>query len=206
MSEALQASAILEWAWAGAALGGGESGDQHIVAAQPQGALCAVVDGLGHGAEAAEAARAAIAILQAHAALPVQELVAKCHEGLRQTRGAVMSLAALDVAGASITWCGIGNVESVLFRAVPGAGRPREALACLGGVVGYRLPAPRVTNVPLHPKDVLVMATDGIRDDFSESLDLEGDAQLIADTIFAGYAKGSDDALVLVARYLGVRK
>ena len=196
---------IVDWAWAGAALGGGESGDCHVVAARPQGALFAAIDGLGHGVEAAEAARAAAAILHAHAPLPVAELVAKCHEGLRQTRGAVMSLAALDTRVATLEWCGIGNVESVLFRAAPGAGRARESLACPGGVVGYRLPTMRVTSVPIRPHDVLVMATDGIREDFSELLDFGDDAQLMADTIFARHAKGSDDALVLVVRYLGAR-
>jgi serine/threonine protein phosphatase PrpC len=114
-----------------------------------------------------------------------------------------MSLATLDARSASLDWCGVGNVESALFRATPGAGRAREALVCPGGVVGDRLPAAKVTTLPLRPRDVLVMATDGIREDFSDSLDLTGDVQLISDTIFARYAKGSDDALVLVARYLG---
>ena len=198
------ATTMLEWAWAGAALEGDESGDRHVVAPLPHGALLAVIDGLGHGSEAARAACVAASILQGHAALPVQDLVARCHEGLRQTRGCVMSLASLDVRVANLDWCGIGNVECALFRAMPGTGRAREALVCPGGVVGDRLPATKVTSVSLRPRDVLVMATDGIREDFVDSLDLGGDAQLIADTIFARYAKGSDDALVLVARYLGV--
>jgi len=194
---------FLEWAWAGAPLDGDVSGDCYVVAPLPHGALLAVIDGLGHGSEAARAAYAAATILQDHTALPVHELVVRCHEGLRQTRGAVMSLATLDVRTSSIDWCGIGNVEGALFRATPGTGRAREALVCPGGVVGYRLPATKVTRVSLRPRDVLVMATDGIREDFSESLDLASDAQRIADAIFAQHAKGSDDALVLVARYLG---
>lgn len=197
-------SGIIDWAWAGAALEG-ESGDCHVVAQRPHGVLFAAIDGLGHGAEAAEAARAAAALLHARAASRVEELVSSCHVALRPTRGAVMSLAALDIRFETIDWCGVGNVETVLFRAAPGPGRPREGLACPGGVVGYRLPATRVTSVPIRPQDVLIMATDGIREDFSDSPDLSGDAQLIADTILARHAKGTDDALVLVARYLGAR-
>lgn len=198
-----QLAGVVEWAWAGAPLEGDESGDRHVVLTRPHGALFATIDGLGHGAEAGEAACAAVAILRAHATLRLEELIVRCHEGLRQTRGVVMSLAALDTRVPTIDWCGIGNVEAVLFRAAPGTGRPREALACPGGVVGYRLPAPRITSVPIRPRDVLVMATDGIRDDFSDALDPTDDVQVIADTTFARYAKGSDDALVLVARYLG---
>jgi negative regulator of sigma-B (phosphoserine phosphatase) len=194
---------VVEWAWAGAGLDGDESGDCYVVASLPHGALLAVIDGLGHGPEAARASCAAAAILQDHAALPIGDLLARCHEGLRQTRGCVMSLATVDARAASIDWCGVGNVESALFRATPGAGRAREALVCPGGVVGYRLPATKVSKVSLRARDVLVMATDGIREDFSDSLDLTGDAQLIADAIFTRYARGSDDALVLVARYLG---
>ena len=198
-------TSVLEWAWAGAGLDGGESGDRYVVAPLVHGALLAVIDGLGHGSEAARAACTAAAILEDHAERPVLDLVARCHEGLRQTRGAVMSLATLDVRFASLDWCGVGNVESVLFRATQGTGRARESLVCPGGVVGDRLPPTKAATVSLRPRDVLVMATDGIREDFSDSLDLTGDAQLIADTIFARHARGSDDALVLVARYLGAR-
>ncbi|HEY3745971.1 MAG TPA: hypothetical protein VGL17_07010, partial [Gemmatimonadaceae bacterium] len=87
----------IAWAWAGTALEGDESGDLHVVALLPRGALLAVIDGLGHGAEAAAAAREAATILRGHAALPVSDLIELCHEGLRKTRGAVMSLASLDM-------------------------------------------------------------------------------------------------------------
>jgi negative regulator of sigma-B (phosphoserine phosphatase) len=56
--------AMLDWAWAGAALEGDESGDACLVAPLPHGALLAVIDGLGHGPEAAVAAREATSLLQ----------------------------------------------------------------------------------------------------------------------------------------------
>jgi hypothetical protein len=49
---------------------------------------------------------------------------------------------------------------------------------------------------------VLVLATDGIRHDFVANLN-PGPPQAMADRILHQYAKGTDDALVLVAQYLG---
>jgi phosphoserine phosphatase RsbX len=194
---------IIEWAWAGAPLEGTESGDLHVFAPFPYGALVAVIDGLGHGPEAAAAARVAASILTANAALPVRDLIERCHEGLRPTRGAVMSLASLDARSSTVEWCGVGNVEGVLLRASPTSARASEAIGTRGGVVGFRLPPLHVRTVPISPRDVLVMVTDGIRNGFTESIDLEGEPQAVADTVFARHAKGSDDSLVFAARYLG---
>ena len=194
---------IIEWASAGAPLEGPESGDLHVVAPFPNGVLVAVIDGLGHGPGAAEAARVAASILRAEAALPVRDLIERCHEGLRPTRGAVMSLASLDARSSTVEWCGVGNVEGVLLRATATSAKASEAIGTRGGVVGFRLPPLHVSTVPISPRDVLVMVTDGIRGGFTDSLDLEREPQALVDTVFARYAKGSDDSLVLAARYLG---
>src|SRR5437870_835920 len=89
---------IIESAAAGRALGGpkNESGDIHVVSPFPEGVLVGVIDGLGHGAEAALAACAAADVLKACAGEPVKALIQRCHESLRQTRGAVMSLASFN--------------------------------------------------------------------------------------------------------------
>jgi len=51
-------NAPIEWAVAELAQPGqSESGDRHLVLPTPDGGLVAVVDGLGHGAEAANAAK-----------------------------------------------------------------------------------------------------------------------------------------------------
>jgi serine phosphatase RsbU (regulator of sigma subunit) len=193
--------ASIDWAWAGAALDGRVSGDLHVVVMLPHGALVAALDGLGHGTEAALAAREAASILTMHAGSPIRELIERCHEGLKKTRGAVMSLAALDSRDATLEWSGVGNVEGVLLRA--DRTRSPEALITRGGVLGYRLPPCKVSAISVSAGDVLVMVSDGIRSGFAQAVDLECGAGAIADAVLARYAKGSDDALVLVARYLG---
>lgn len=199
------ATAVINWGVAGQAMAGEtESGDLHLVKVIPTGVLVAVVDGLGHGAEAAAAARAAIATLQEHALESILELVGRCHGALAGTRGAVMSLAHFDHRAGAITWVGVGNVEGVLQHADPSSPSAREILVTRGGIVGRELPSLRPTAVPVFPGDTLLLATDGIKAGFADRRSDDALPQQWADQILANHSKGTDDALVLVARYLGV--
>lgn len=193
---------LLEWASAGLALERGASGDVHVVAEFAHGVLVGVIDGLGHGVEAAAAAHEAARLLASCAGEPLRTLVERCHDALRGTRGAVMSLASFDARERRMTWGGVGNVEGVLVRAHRGLERPRESIGVRGGIVGYHLPTFRESTVSVSPGDVLAMATDGIREEFMAVVSVNAPPQEIADAIVAKYARGSDDALVLVARVL----
>jgi hypothetical protein len=147
----------------------------------------------------AAASSAAVPVLEAHAGEPVPALVQHCHDALRKTRGAVMSLASFDEASSSMTWAGVGNVEGILFRTA----HPREVIAVRGGVVGYQLPRIHADTHPVACGDTLIMVTDGIRAPFTIDALAEYQPQEIAESILARFAKGSDDAHVVVARYLG---
>lgn len=193
----------LDWGWAGTALEAGESGDRHVVADLPHGALVAVIDGLGHGPEASEVAGLAAGILLAEPTLPIKELIERCHEGLRGTRGAVMSLAALDTRASTMDWFGVGNVEGLLFQTDAAGRRIQQAIRARGGVLGYRLPPTAVATVPIAPGDFLVLTSDGIRTEFSSEIPLTWAPQAIADWLLQRHGMTSDDALAFVARYLG---
>lgn len=196
---------VIQCAWAGRPLGGrgeaSESGDLHLVATFDGGALVALIDGLGHGAEAASASEAAVRTLQASPSEPVLTLVRRCHESLRKTRGAAMSLASFRARDSMLSWAGIGNVDGVLFRADPLAEPRRQFLLLRSGVVGYRLPPLREDVLQVSRGDTLIMATDGIRSGFSEELPLQRNPQEIADLILTRHGRPSDDALVIVVRY-----
>jgi hypothetical protein len=195
---------LIEWGVAVQPLEGEvESGDLYVVQAFPNGVLVAAVDGLGHGPEAAAAARSAVAILKDYAHEPVISLLRRCHERLIRTRGAVMSLASFNTLDNTMTWLGVGNVEGVLLRADATASPAREIILLRGGVVGYQLPALHASILPVTRGDVLILATDGIRSGFAEDVTLSDPPQRIAEHILARRARGTDDALVLVARYLG---
>jgi hypothetical protein len=154
------------------------------------------------GAAAAHAAAIAVATLERHAHEPVTALVERCHERLRATRGVVMSLGALSAREHTLTWLGVGNVDGVLLRAEPAAQPALEWVPLRGGVVGDRLAPPHASTIPITRGDTLVFATDGF-DDFVQSLTTDDAAQRVADRLLARHARGTDDALVLVARYLG---
>jgi negative regulator of sigma-B (phosphoserine phosphatase) len=178
-----------------------ESGDLHLVSAFPDGVLVAAVDGLGHGAEAAVAARAACEALGNDPGADLPTLFERCHRRLARTRGVVMSLASFGEREGVMKWLGVGNVEGLLLRA--DAAPTNESILLLGGVVGYQLPTLRPTTTQVAHGDVLMLATDGIRTGFAHGLDRSEPAQQLADRILANHAKPTDDALVLVARYLG---
>ena len=195
-------TSVIEWGWAGRALEH-LSGDTHAIVEREDGVLVALLDGLGHGFEAAEAVSTAIPVIEAHASASVVALVQHCHEAMRKTRGAVMSVAWFDAHDSSMTWTGVGNVDSVLIRAARDTAAHNEAISTRGGVVGYRLPSLRADRYLLSPGDMLVMATDGIRSNFNSGIVTQFSAQEIAESILVRYAKGTDDAHVVVARYLG---
>jgi negative regulator of sigma-B (phosphoserine phosphatase) len=194
---------IIEWARAGVGLDPRESGDLHVVLPFPDGVLVAVIDGLGHGPEAALASRVARDALETHPNEPVADLVRHCHAALRSTRGVVMSLASLDSRASALTWIGVGNVEGILLCSAAKVGARHPGISASGGVVGYRLPSLRSATLPLSLGDTLILATDGIHPGFSEGLDLEQAPHEIADSILEQHYGGSDDALVVVARYVG---
>jgi hypothetical protein len=195
---------FLEWGIASRPMPGQtESGDQYVVHPLPGGALLAVVDGLGHGPDAAAAAKGAVAVLEAHAHEPLIALVKRCHEALRRSCGVVMTLAAFGSQDNLLTWMGVGNVTGLLVHADALARPARETVLQRGGVVGYLLPPLRTSALAVVPGDMLILATDGIRDRFADGLDVDQPPQQIADDILAANAKPADDALVLVVR-LGV--
>jgi negative regulator of sigma-B (phosphoserine phosphatase) len=195
--------ARIDWGVAGCALGGAEvSGDLHMVVAHSSGMLVGVADGLGHGPEAAVAAQAAAHIFACHAGLPVEQLMLLCHQALRRTRGAVLSIASFDTIAGSIEWVGVGNVEGVLIHD-GGGPRARESLLLRGGVVGSRIPPLRAVTLRIDAGDTLIFATDGIARKFVATLPESRPPQEIADDILRDHGKGTDDALVLVAKYRG---
>ena len=228
VSRATNGPPLIEWGVALQSFAGqAESGDQYLVEPFPNGVLVAVVDGLGHNNRAAAVAKTAVAALEGHAHEPIIPLLKRCHEELVGTRGVVMSLASFNARDGTMTWLGVGNVRGLLLRvnvevgpacespvlskACPEPCRERDerrsrkakGLLLRGGVVGYRLPSLRPAVIPIMRGDTLIFATDGIRTGFAEELILGNPPQQMADRILARHGRRTDDALVLVARYVG---
>ncbi len=172
------------------------SGYGYTIKPFSSGILMAVVDGLGHGYEAAAASDIVIATLNTYAHEPIIPLVRRCHEALKGTRGVVMSIASFNLLDKTMAWLGVGNIEGMLLR----ANSKRESLLLRGGVLGYQLPTLKESVIPVMQGDTLIFVTDGIRSDFEKGLKLNDKPQQIADSILSQFARGTDDALVLVVR------
>src|SRR5947207_15925672 len=101
----VDATPVIDWGVATLAHAGEtESGDLHLVKRVGRGTLVAAVDGLGHGAEAAAAARAPVAALDQYAEESLQPLMRRCHEALAGSRGVVLTLAHFGVEPPALTW------------------------------------------------------------------------------------------------------
>ena len=180
-----------------------DTGDRAMVYHTKDRTLIAVVDGLGHGRDAASAAQAALDTLGTHAHESIISLVRLCHTRLHGTRGVVMSLALVNVENGTLTWVGVGNVEGLLLRPHSSMKIEYESLLLHGGIVGVHLPPIRPSVLSIMRGDTLLFVTDGIGRGFSRELTLHGSPQSVADRIVAHHSKGGDDGLVLVARYTG---
>jgi negative regulator of sigma-B (phosphoserine phosphatase) len=194
----------VDWAAAGLPIPGEtSSGDGHLVVRRPLRTRIAVIDGLGHGPEAHEAAEATAAAITEVPDAPLRSLFEYCHEALRRTRGVVMTIASIAEDGQT-EWMGVGNVEAMVVRsALP---HLHEGVVTRGGIVGYRMPSLYLGSTRLDVGDLLVLATDGIRSDFVSSVDPTMSPQVIASRILEGHSRGYDDALAVVVRYDGRRR
>jgi phosphoserine phosphatase RsbX len=181
--------------------GESESGDVCLVKRVGKGTLVAVIDGLGHGQEAASAAHAAVAALERYSREPLIELVRRCHDAMIGLRGVVLGLAYLDPQAATLTWLGVGNIGGILLRANLGNRPARITLVPSAGFIGAEPARPTTRSVPLALGDTVILFSDGVNEGFADSLVLSNTPQEIADLVITRHVKGNDDALVLVARY-----
>lgn len=187
------------WAAMKALKPGTPCGDRSLVVAYPGGVLAAVIDGIGHGPAAAEAATAAAGVLRRDPQRPLASLVRRCHSDLVRTRGVVMSLASYDARSEALTRLCVGNVQSVVLR----ANAPLDYAVLHPGVVGYDIPPLQESVVQVEGGSTLLLATDGIVPCFAEGLSPGLAPRLMAERVLAEHRRGTDDALVLAVRFLG---
>jgi hypothetical protein len=158
----------------------------------------ALVDGLGHGPEAAHAAEAAIRALAARPELEPLPALEECHAALRGTRGAAMSVASISAVDGRLAYAGVGNVEARLYRTTGVQG-----LVAYRGIVGGAAWRVRAFEYQLGPVWTLVLHTDGVRsrfDDQEVAAASEKDPQALAESLLDRWARPTDDATAVVVR------
>lgn len=192
--------------WAGAARvrsGETELGDNWCALARPRGLRVAVVDGLGHGPLAADAARRAIEIVVKSLDEDQDAVLRRCHEGLRETRGVALSLVDLAAAAGTLTWAGVGNVSALLARHDGRRLRYQDALVTSPGILGRRAPILPARTISLHANDLVLLTTDGLRAEFQGTLPEFESLQDLADRLVRDFGNPADDVLAVVVRCRG---
>ncbi|KFJ08809.1 stage II sporulation E family protein [Delftia acidovorans] len=183
------------------------SGDAWAVRSGAGLAEVLVVDGLGHGPLAGEAARAAVDVFAsqnwngngnggAYAAMPLEEFVAQAHAALRGTRGA--ALLAVRFGAQGVHSCGAGNISGRLFNGVASL-----SLSSQHGTAGVQISRPRVADCSSLDHGVLVLHSDGVsaRWKHGDYAGLLGrDPGLLAACLLWHNTRSRDDATVVVLK------
>ncbi len=174
----------------------GDTGMYHIGETE---CFIALVDVLGHGPEAHEVALMADAFLAENYDLPLLDTMQGLHKHLRGTRGAVASMCRLNYATGELSFTGVGNITCRIFGSEHIRTVPRD------GIIGYIMSQPREQVFNLHPGDIVMLYSDGVREHF-EAHDqpglLIGSAEEIVGRVMQFFAKGDDDTSCLVMRYV----
>jgi len=157
-----------------------------------------VVDGLGHGVEAALAAQAAITQFHRNAAAPVAELLQGVHLAMRHTRGGAVAVARLERATSTVAFAGLGNIAAAL---VPAVGQVRHMVS-LNGIAGHNARKVHTFEYPCTD-GLLIMHSDGIGTGWTLQRYpgfMRLHPMLLAGLLYRDFARSRDDATVVVAR------
>ena len=176
-------------------------GDGWLVGQGRNSIIAFVVDGLGHGPDAAEAARVAVETIQANVDRDAADLMDAVHRALRPTRGAAAAVALLQPQSELCMYCGIGNIAASI-RDDLGS----RALVSHNGILGHQLRRVQDFTYPFRAGALLVMHSDGVatRWDLSAYPGLESrHPAMAAAAIYRDFSRVRDDATVLVARNRG---
>jgi hypothetical protein len=151
----------------------------------------AVIDGLGHGVDAAAASEAGAAYLDtASLELPLADMMEQLHLRMAGSRGAAATVCVLR--GREIEACAVGNVE---VRSAD----LRLPLLFSAGILGVRVAKFRICRAAITRRARMVLFSDGI----SSSALIEEVRNLspreACDAIMKRYRREKDDATVLVA-------
>jgi hypothetical protein len=177
------------------------SGDAFFIEGTPQGLLIALVDGLGHGPIAAEAAKLALETIRTHASESPVTILEACHQKLLRGRGAAISIVRIDHQGRG-TFSGVGNVSTHIY---PHSSKDPVFLPS-AGVIGHRFRPLRETTFRLPNDGVGVLHSDGVSSRLDPIVPLPGTISARASALLSTFGRTTDDpCLVLFAHRGGGR-
>jgi len=169
------------------------NGDSLVVRVSDTHSLLAVVDALGYGPPAAEAAERAVRYLEAvDVAQDVRAIMSGLHSELRHSRGAAAMICRITQSGRSahVEGCGVGNVElRTSSSSLPVVLSP--------GILGGSVRQFRVFHGELPTR--LVFFSDGISARFAIDSLRRLTPQEACARLMSEHGRSHDDATVLIA-------
>jgi len=161
--------------------------------------LLMVVDGLGHGILASEAAREAERVFgQKMRNDSLTAILNDSHDALKKTRGAAMAVASLRFENRLVSFAGVGNIGSSIVTPATSRG-----MASHNGTVGHQIQRVQEFTFPWSDDSILVMYSDGLKTgwDLTRYPGIwSKHPGLIAGMLYRDFTRERDDVTVLVAR------
>ncbi len=161
--------------------------------------LLMVVDGLGHGTFAAEAAREAERVVGESQSASPAEILRDCHQALQKTRGAAAAVATISRERELLLFAGVGNISASLVTQ-----NSRRGIASHNGTLGHQLHKIQEFSFPWRSDSILIMHSDGLGSkwDVDEYPGiLRRHPSIIAAVLYRDFERGRDDVTVLVAKH-----
>lgn len=165
--------------------------------------LLVVADGLGHGAQAAEASSEAMrAFLKSSEESPV-ELLQTIHRALRGSRGAAVSVARIEFEQRRVRFAGLGNVAGVVIGLTAQQSPKLQAMISHNGTAGHEVRQIHEFVYPFEEADMLVMHSDGLSGHWNLPGNpglLQRHPSVIAAALYRDHARLRDDVCVVVGK------
>jgi len=120
--------------------------------------MALLVDGLGHGIDAADAAQEAIATFHERAELGPADILSHVHDALRKTRGAVAAIAEIRPREQKLRYAGVGNISAVVL-----SGGTSRSLVSHNGTLGMTISRIQEFQADWPADGVLVLHSDGLQ-------------------------------------------
>lgn len=174
------------------------SGDAWAVAHGAGRTTALLVDGLGHGRDAHEAAETAVRIFSTDAGAAPAAILDRLHDALRATRGAAAAVLELDKRERVARFAGVGNISA----SVVSNGTSRSMVSH-HGILGHIVRHTQEFLYPWPEQSLVVLHTDGIgsRWDLTRYPGLERrHPTVVAAALYRDFHRTRDDATVLALR------
>jgi anti-sigma regulatory factor (Ser/Thr protein kinase) len=171
------------------------SGDGVSISYSDDATSILVVDGLGHGNEAAHAAEIAARIFGESPFDSPASLVDRIHNNLVGTRGIAMALVQIDRLLDKLTFIGVGNITGRVYTRYASKG-----CVSVQGIVGGRMPSAKEFCYDWEPGASLLLYSDGIKSAAVLPEVQSKSALLEAAEIYRDFSRTNDDTTVVVVR------